>query len=56
LHDVLPTIRSRCRHIQLHTPSDKAVADVLINRDGITPAMAQFAARVSQGHIGRASI
>ena len=54
LHDVLPTIRSRCRHIQLHTPSDAAVANVLINRDGITPAMAQFAARVSQGHIGRA--
>jgi DNA polymerase-3 subunit delta' len=54
LHDVLPTIRSRCRHIQLHTPSDAAVAQVLINRDGITPAMAQFAARVSQGHIGRA--
>jgi DNA polymerase-3 subunit delta' len=54
LHDVLPTIRSRCRHIQLHTPSDAAVAQVLINRDGISPAMAQFAARVSQGHIGRA--
>lgn len=54
LHDVLPTIRSRCRHIQLHTPSDEAVAQVLINRDGISPAMAQFAARVSQGHIGRA--
>jgi DNA polymerase-3 subunit delta' len=54
LHDVLPTIRSRCRHIQLHTPSDTAVAQVLINRDGITPSMAQFAARVSQGHIGRA--
>jgi DNA polymerase-3 subunit delta' len=54
LHDVLPTIRSRCRHIQLHTPSDAAVEQVLINRDGISPAMAQFAARVSQGHIGRA--
>jgi DNA polymerase-3 subunit delta' len=54
LHDVLPTIRSRCRHIQLHTPSDAAVAQVLINRDGISSAMAQFAARVSQGHIGRA--
>ncbi len=54
LHDVLPTIRSRCRHIQLHTPSDDAVAQVLINRDGISPAMATFAARVSQGHIGRA--
>jgi DNA polymerase-3 subunit delta' len=54
LHDLLPTIRSRCRHIQLHTPSDEAVTKVLVNRDGITPAMAQFAARVSQGHIGRA--
>ena len=54
LHDVLPTIRSRCRHIQLHTPSDEAVAQVLMNRDGISPAMAQYAARVSQGHIGRA--
>ena len=54
LHDLMPTIRSRCRHIQLHTPSDEAVTRVLINRDGITPAMAQFAARVSQGHIGRA--
>ena len=54
LHDVLPTIRSRCRHIQLHTPSDEAVTQVLINRDGVAPAMAHFAARVSQGHIGRA--
>lgn len=54
LHDVLPTIRSRCRHVQLVTPSTAAVARVLENRDGITPAMADFAARVSQGHIGRA--
>jgi DNA polymerase-3 subunit delta' len=54
LLNVLPTIRSRCRHIQLHTPSDAAVAQVLMKRDGITPAMAEFAARVSQGHIGRA--
>ncbi|CAN2169967.1 HolB ATPase involved in DNA replication [Candidatus Nanopelagicaceae bacterium] len=54
LHDVLPTIRSRCRHLQLRTPSKQAVTDVLINRDKIAPAMADFAARVSQGHIGRA--
>jgi DNA polymerase-3 subunit delta' len=54
LHDVLPTIRSRCRHLQLQTPSDEAVAQVLMKRDGISPAMAVFAARVSQGHIGRA--
>jgi DNA polymerase-3 subunit delta' len=54
LHDVLPTIRSRCRHLQLHTPSIEAVTQVLINRDKISPDMAQFAAKVSQGHIGRA--
>ena len=54
LHDVLPTIRSRCRHLQLRTPSLEAVTSVLINRDQIAPGMADFAARVSQGHIGRA--
>ena len=54
LHDILPTIRSRCRHIQLHTPSNEAVAKYLIERDQIAPKMADFAARVSQGHIGRA--
>ena len=54
LHDVLPTIRSRCRHLQLHTPSLAAVTHVLINRDNVAPNMADFAARVSQGHIGRA--
>jgi len=54
LHDVLPTIRSRCRHLQLRTPSLEAVTKVLINRDNIAPGMADFAARVRQGHIGRA--
>ncbi len=54
LHDVLPTIRSRCRHLQLRTPSIEAVTQVLIKRDNISPSMADFAARISQGHIGRA--
>ena len=54
LHDVLSTIRSRCRHLQLRTPSLEAVTSVLIKRDHIAPNMADFAARVSQGHIGRA--
>lgn len=54
LHDVLPTIRSRCRHLQLRTPSLEVVTSVLINRDNIEPGLADFAARVSQGHIGRA--
>lgn len=54
LFDVLPTIRSRARHLQLRTPSAADVAEVLTKRDGISPGMAEFAARASQGHIGRA--
>jgi DNA polymerase-3 subunit delta' len=54
LHDVLPTIRSRCRHLQLRAPSIDAVTQVLIKRDNISPTMAELAARISQGHIGRA--
>ena len=54
LQDVLPTIRSRCRHLQLRTPSLEAVTNVLINRNHIAPEMADFASHVSQGHIGRA--
>ena len=54
LEDVIPTIRSRCRHVLLRTPPIDAVADVLMRRDGIPAAMAAFAARASQGHIGRA--
>ncbi|MFE9802466.1 DNA polymerase III subunit delta' [Streptomyces goshikiensis] len=54
LEDVLPTIRSRCRHLTLRTPPVSAVADVLVRRDGIDPAVAEAAARATQGHIGRA--
>ncbi len=54
LEDVLPTIRSRCRHLTLRTPPVAAVADILVRRDGIDPALAAFAARATQGHIDRA--
>jgi DNA polymerase-3 subunit delta' len=54
LTDVIPTIRSRCRHLTLRTPSIKAVTQLLIDRDGIDPKMAEFAANAAQGHIGRA--
>ncbi|AVH96761.1 MULTISPECIES: DNA polymerase III subunit delta' [Streptomyces] len=54
LDDVLPTIRSRCRHLSLRTPSVEAVADVLVRRDGIEPGTALAAARAAQGNIGRA--
>jgi DNA polymerase-3 subunit delta' len=54
LTDILPTIRSRCRHLTLRTPSADAVTKLLIERDGIEPKMAKFAASAAQGHIGRA--
>jgi DNA polymerase-3 subunit delta' len=54
LTDVIPTIRSRCRHLSLRTPSVAAVTKLLIERDGIDPKMAEFAASAAQGHIGRA--
>jgi DNA polymerase-3 subunit delta' len=52
--DVLITIRSRCRHVGLKSPSAEAITELLIERDGVEPAMAAFAARSSLGHIGRA--
>jgi DNA polymerase-3 subunit delta' len=54
VEDLLPTIRSRCRLVPLRTPPIEAVAEVLIRRDGVDPAMAAFAAQAAQGHIGRA--
>jgi DNA polymerase-3 subunit delta' len=51
--DVLPTIRSRTRSLVLRTPSTSAVT-ALLEREKISPTMADFAARASQGHIGRA--
>ncbi|MEU3528598.1 DNA polymerase III subunit delta' [Streptomyces sp. NPDC038707] len=54
IEDVLPTIRSRCRHLNLRTPSVDAVADMLVRRDGIEPGVAASVARATQGHVDRA--
>ena len=54
LTDVLPTIRSRCRHLSLRTPSTKAITKLLMERDSIDAATAEFVAKASGGHIGRA--
>ena len=54
LEDVLPTIRSRCRNVSLATPTAEEVARFLVERDGVPDSIAAFAARASQGHIGRA--
>jgi DNA polymerase-3 subunit delta' len=52
--DVFETIKSRCRQVSLVSPGLDSIAQQLTARFGIEPSMAQFAARVSQGHIGRA--
>ncbi|MER7896228.1 DNA polymerase III subunit delta' [Streptomyces sp. NPDC096046] len=54
IEDVLPTIRSRCRHLNLSTPRVDAVADMLVRREGVEPDVAASAARATQGHVDRA--
>ncbi|MEO9322746.1 DNA polymerase III subunit delta' [Nocardioides sp. C4-1] len=54
LEDVLPTIRSRCRQVNLVTPTPDDVAAFLVRTEGVGEAVAAYAARASQGHIGRA--
>ncbi len=53
VNDVLPTIRSRTRNLTLRTPSAPAVS-LLLQSEGISTTLANFAAAASQGHIGRA--
>ncbi|MEI5676136.1 MULTISPECIES: DNA polymerase III subunit delta' [unclassified Nocardioides] len=54
VEDVLPTIRSRCRLVTLTTPTAADVAAFLTRVDDVPDALASYAARASQGHIGRA--
>jgi DNA polymerase-3 subunit delta' len=56
LTDVPVTIRSRCRHVQLRTPSTASVEEFLLNQTQVDEKTARFASRVSQGHIGRARL
>jgi DNA polymerase-3 subunit delta' len=52
--DIAITLRSRCRHVALVTPSVEAITQVLIDRDGLSAQEASWAASVSGGHVGRA--
>jgi len=54
--DVIVTIRSRTRRVELATPSVAAVTELLMRRDGVPEALAAYAARIAQGHIGRARV
>jgi DNA polymerase III subunit delta' len=51
--DLLPTIRSRCRLMTLRIPGVDELADHLAG-EGIDRALAAFAARAAQSHVGRA--
>lgn len=50
--DLLITIRSRCRHLQLGTPAVQAVAELLAGSEDVPLAEARLAAQVSQSHVG----
>ncbi|WP_167165940.1 DNA polymerase III subunit delta' [Saccharomonospora amisosensis] len=52
--DVSVTIRSRCRSVLLRTPPSASIARVLVERDGVAPELAEWAASVCGGHVGRA--
>ncbi|MCV7196526.1 DNA polymerase III subunit delta' [Mycobacterium angelicum] len=52
--DIAITLRSRCRHVALVTPSTEAIAQVLVDSDGLSVETADWAASVSGGHVGRA--
>ncbi len=52
--DIAITLRSRCRHVALVTPPTEAIAQVLIDGDGLDAEAAGWAASVSGGHVGRA--
>ena len=54
VEDLLPTIRSRCRLVTLSTPTTEDVAGFLVRTMGVEESLAAYAARASQGHIGRA--
>ena len=54
VEDVLVTIRSRCRVVSLRQPSAESIAELLVQRDGVDPAIAATMASVAQGHVGRA--
>lgn len=52
--DIAITLRSRCRHVALVTPSAAAIAQVLRDVDGLSAEEADWAAAASGGHVGRA--
>lgn len=52
--DLLPTIRSRTRSLNLRLPSVEEVATLLVQRDGVEAGLAKVAATQAQNHVGMA--
>ncbi|APT83884.1 DNA polymerase III subunit delta' [Corynebacterium aquilae] len=52
--DIAVTLRSRCRHLYIPTPSTEAVADLLVRQGIANHQDALLAAAATNGHIGRA--
>jgi DNA polymerase III subunit delta' len=52
--DLIPTIRSRVRTVQLRVPAVGDVAELIHRRDGVSLEVATRAAREAQSHIGMA--
>lgn len=52
--DLLPTIRSRVRRVQLKVPTVEAVAQLLVEKYGIGFDLAQQSAAQAQSHVGMA--
>ena len=52
--DLLPTIRSRVRRVQLKVPTVDAVAQLLVEKYGIGFELAQQSAAQAQSHVGMA--
>lgn len=52
--DLLPTIRSRTRNLNLRLPSVDEVAALLVQRDAVDPILARRSALLAQNHVGMA--
>jgi len=52
--DLLPTIRSRVRRVQLKVPTVEAVAQLLVEKYGVGLELAQRSASQAQSHVGMA--
>ena len=54
LHDLLPTIASRCQHIRFNPISHDALMDVLVTKEGVSAQEADLLATLAKGSLMRA--